>query len=115
MDEINAFLDKAEIMVPNRAAAYVTGEPLFDVLWRTLVGNLGLRPMIAPESGGQEYYAARRDINEARLSGAFPSFDDTRPYFGRLLALTLVYNLCETQKDLGVWRLLMRRLEMRYM
>jgi Heterokaryon incompatibility protein (HET) len=96
--ELQAFFAEADDIVLNREA-YVTGEPLFEVQWRTLVGNLGARPHIAPEEFGLEYRACRQAIDESRL-GDVISLDTPNQYLRKLLPLLLRYKLCETQSGL---------------
>jgi len=96
--KLQAFFAEADDIVLNREA-YVTGEPLFEVQWRTLVANLGIRLHIAPEEFGLEYRACRQAIDESRL-GDVLNLDTPNQYFQKLLSLGLKYKLCETQSGL---------------
>jgi hypothetical protein len=96
---LKAFFDEADDMISSHEA-YVTWQPLFEVQWRTLIGNLGMRPQIASEEFGPEYLACRKVIDELKGEELFPHLYSENQYFQRLLAVTMTYDLCQTRSGL---------------
>lgn len=81
--------------------SYVTGEPLFDVLWKTLIGNASADTgFAAPEEYGQQYHVCRKIIEDIKQEGLFPRLEDTNSYFKRLFSMIDMYTLCETRTGL---------------
>lgn len=96
---LKAFFDEADDMFSSHEV-YVTGESLLEVQWRTLIGNLGIRPQSPPEEFGQKYLACRKVIDELKGEELFPNLYSENQYFARLLAVTMTYDLCEMRSGL---------------
>jgi hypothetical protein len=81
---------------------YVTGEPLFEVEWKTLIGNTsGEITLTIPEEYGQQYRDCRQMIEDLSTEGPSPRlFDETNSYLKQLLPIIICYKLCETESGL---------------
>jgi hypothetical protein len=91
--EVDSFILNREL--------YVTGEPLYEVQWRTLIANSSTdETFTAREEYGEQYRVCRQMIENLKLEGSFPSLDDMNSYFKRLLPMMITYKLCETQTGL---------------
>jgi hypothetical protein len=81
--------------------SYVTGEPVYEVQWRTLIANCSTdETFTAPEEYGEQYRVCRQIIEDLKLEGRFPRLDDMNSYFKRLFLMMVMYKLCETQTGL---------------
>lgn len=70
--------------------SYVTGEPLFEVKWRTLIGNSSgeITILTVLEEYGLQYRDCRQMIERLKTERPFPSLlTDTSSYFKRLLPI----------------------------
>ncbi|KAH8821389.1 heterokaryon incompatibility protein-domain-containing protein [Xylogone sp. PMI_703] len=95
---MRAFFSEVDDIILNRES-YITGEPLSEVLWRTLSGNQGMRPHIAPDEFGDQYSQLRADITNGR-SDLYSNLDDANEFMRRILPVNLTYKLCETKDGL---------------
>ena len=78
--------------------SYVTGEPLFEVQWKTLCGNSsGDMPSIAPEDYGLQYRDCRQMVENLKIEGPFPRLEHVNSYFKRLVTIMARYKFCETR------------------
>ena len=99
--ELRTFFAKADDMVLHRGA-YVTGEPLFEVQWRTLILNHDLRADIASEERGTEYRALRQAVDNYKPGDLISSLlvNGKNQCFQQILFLAKAYTLCETRSGL---------------
>jgi len=89
------FFEEVDGFILNRES-YVTGEPLFDVQWKTLVANTSTDTGFgAPEEYGQQYLVCRDIIENLKPEGPFPRLDDMNGYFKRLFMMIIMYKVCE--------------------
>jgi hypothetical protein len=98
--KIRNFFKEADSFFLGRES-YVTGEPLFDVQWKTLIGNSsGEVTLTVPKDYGQQYRVSRQMLEGLGVGGSFPSLEGTNSYFKRLFITMMCYKLCETQAGL---------------
>jgi hypothetical protein len=92
------FFDEADDIILRRGP-YVTGESLFDVQWRTLIGNRAMHVAEAPEEYALQYRLCRQFVEN--LQSANLTLDDyiqsMNLYVGCLGAMITHYKLCATQ------------------
>lgn len=93
------FFNEVDSFILNRKS-YVTGESLFDVQWKTLIGNASRDTnLMAPEEYGQQYRVCRQMIENLKMQGPFPRLEDMNDYCKRLFTMVF-YRLCETESGL---------------
>jgi hypothetical protein len=98
--ELRNFFKEVDSFILSRES-YVTGEPLYEVQWRTLIANCSTdKTFTAREEYGEQYRVCRQMIEDLKLEGPFPSLDDMNSYFKRLLPMMVMYKLCETHAGL---------------
>lgn len=94
--KLRHFFQEVDSFILNRGS-YVTEEPLFDVQWKTLIGNSSVdTTFAAPVEYGEQYLVCRRIMEDLKPEGPFPSLDNMNSYFKRLFPMMITYKLCET-------------------
>jgi hypothetical protein len=81
--------------------SYVAGEPLFEVEWKTLIGNSsGEITLTVSEEYGQQYRNCRQRFEDLSTGVPFPSFlDDTNNYFKLLYQFFNAINCAGLEAD----------------
>jgi hypothetical protein len=98
--KLQNFFREVDSITLNRES-YVTGEPWFDVLWKTLIGNASAdTSLAAPEEYGQQYRVCRKIIEDRKPEGQFLPLEDTNHYFREMFSMIQWYKLCETRTGL---------------
>ncbi|KAE9369166.1 HET-domain-containing protein [Stipitochalara longipes BDJ] len=94
--KLEHYFEEVDTFILNRGS-YVTGEPLFDVQWKTLIGNSSNDTGFgAPEEYGQQYHVCRNIIGTLNLEKPIPRADEMNGYFKRLFMFMITYKVCET-------------------
>lgn len=98
---LKPFFDEADDIIPPESedSYAATGESMFDVQWRTLIGNRAMNFAEAPEEYALQYQNCRRLFENSALETlTFCEYSQSMNlYFGCLAGIILSYRLCATQ------------------
>lgn len=94
--KMNNFFVELDDMVYN-GDTYVTGEPPEEVQWRTIIGNMAARPLIAPKEFGDGYFLFRETLSDGTF---MPGNNPAAEFFKRVLAINQMYSVCQTKGGL---------------
>lgn len=95
------FAEADEMMFPDPNATYVaTGESMFDVYWRTLIGNKGMNSAEAPEEYAALYEQCRHFFDNTESISSIDQVLSLNLYYGCVASIILSYRFFVTQAGL---------------
>ncbi|OWP05700.1 hypothetical protein B2J93_1749 [Marssonina coronariae] len=96
------FLEADEFMYPSRYKVYVaTGEDMFEVHWRTLIGNKGMNSAeIVPDDYARQYEQCRSFFDSTDSISSIEQLLSLNLYYGCMVGIICRYRLCVTSSGL---------------